>query len=160
MTSIGKLALALVVAGGLAAPAFAASDNSAANGGADQDMTGGPSKMHNGANDNTADQAANPGSGNADTSDQAAMPGMHMAQRLRNDLSKAGYTDITVSPSGFMVRGKDSQGNPVMMMISPDSVAAITEQNAASNATHTNQNATGATDDGNMQPAQPNETKP
>lgn len=77
-----------------------------------------------------------------------------MAQKLRSDLSKAGYTDITVAPSGFMARAKDSQGNPVMMMISPDSVTAITEENAASNANHNNRNNTGS------QPAQPNATKP
>jgi hypothetical protein len=51
-----------------------------------------------------------------------------------------------------MVRAKDAQGNPVMMVINPDSVTAITEEtqstNAASNADHgatTNNNSAGVT---------------
>ena len=167
MTGIGKWALALVLASGLATPAFAASDNSAANNGADQSVTGGPSKMHNGANTDTAGQAADTTGQGADASSmtQAANPGsMQMAQKLRDDLSKAGYTDVTVAPTGFMVRAKDSQGNPVMMMISPDSVTAITQQiqgtNAASNASHNNQNNTGANNGGGTDADQSNTTKP
>ena len=60
---------------------------------------------------------------------------MHIAQKMRTDLGKAGFTDIHIMPSSFLVRAKDSSGNPVMMVINPDSVTEITEQNA-SNATH------------------------
>ena len=49
-------------------------------------------------------------------------------KRLRDDLSKAGFTDITIMPSSFLVRAKDSQGNPVMMVINPDSITEVTEQ--------------------------------
>ena len=45
---------------------------------------------------------------------------------VRNDLEKAGYTDIQVMPSSFLVRAKDKQGRPVMMLINPDSVTEIT----------------------------------
>ena len=38
----------------------------------------------------------------------------------RNDLTKAGFSDITIMPSSFLVRAKDSDGNPVMMVINPD----------------------------------------
>jgi hypothetical protein len=31
-------------------------------------------------------------------------------------------------PSSFLVRAKDSQGNPVMMVINPDSLTEVTEQ--------------------------------
>jgi hypothetical protein len=55
-------------------------------------------------------------------------------------------------PSSFMVRAKDAQGNPVMMVINPDSVTAITEEtqstSAASNADHgatINNNSAGVT---------------
>lgn len=54
----------------------------------------------------------------------------HISQRLRNDLSKAGFTDIKIMPSSFIVRAKDSQGNPVMMVINPDSMTEVTEQGA------------------------------
>ena len=68
---------------------------------------------------------------------------MQVGQKLRSDLSKAGYTDISVAPSSFVVHAKDSGGNPVMMVISPDSVTAITEENGASNSA-SSANRTGA----------------
>ena len=65
---------------------------------------------------------------------------MHIAQKLRADLDKAGYTDIIIRPSSFFVQAKNSEGNPVTMMISPDSVTALTEatqrSESASNSQH------------------------
>jgi hypothetical protein len=55
----------------------------------------------------------------------------HLAQKLRDDLTKAGFTDITIMPSSFLVRAKDSQGNPVMMVINPDSLTEVTEHHEA-----------------------------
>jgi hypothetical protein len=52
----------------------------------------------------------------------------HLSQKLRDDLTKAGFTDITIMPSSFVVRAKDSQGKPVMMVINPDSLTKVTEQ--------------------------------
>ena len=75
---------------------------------------------------------------------------MHIAQKLRTDLNKAGYTDITIRPSSFFVQAKNSEGNPVTMMISPDSVTALTEASQrsefASNSPHSGSgNSTGVT---------------
>ena len=56
--------------------------------------------------------------------------GHMISQRLRDDLSKAGFSDIKIMPSSFLVRAKDSQGNPVMMVINPDSMTEVTEQQA------------------------------
>ncbi|MDT7951386.1 MAG: hypothetical protein RQ966_07770 [Acetobacteraceae bacterium] len=44
---------------------------------------------------------------------------------MRNDLEKAGFTDVHVMPSSFLVRAKDKQGRPIMMVINPDSVTEI-----------------------------------
>ena len=52
----------------------------------------------------------------------------HMSQKLHDDLTKAGFTDITIMPSSLLVRAKDSQGNSVMMVINPDSLTEVTEQ--------------------------------
>jgi hypothetical protein len=52
----------------------------------------------------------------------------HLSQKLHDDLAKAGFTDITIMPSSFVVRAKDSQGKPVMMVINPDSLTKVTEQ--------------------------------
>jgi hypothetical protein len=55
----------------------------------------------------------------------------HISQRLHDDLTKAGFTDITIMPSSFLVRAKDSQGNSVMMVIDPDSFSEVTEHSGA-----------------------------
>jgi len=70
------------------------------------------------------------GSANPPTAQNAA-PGSQtperLSQKLHDDLTKAGFTDIRIMPSSFLVRAKDSQGNPVMMVINPDSLAEVTE---------------------------------
>ena len=110
MNALYKLGSALVLAGALATPSFAAS-------------AGAP------AGTNAAGSNANP--------TMSAAPngaGMHIAQKMKDDLGKAGFTDIRIMPSSFLVRAKDSSGNPVMMVINPDSVTEITEQNLGTNA--------------------------
>ena len=47
--------------------------------------------------------------------------------QLQKTLQDAGLTDIQIVPHSFLVRAKDRDGNPVMMMINPDSIMAVTE---------------------------------
>lgn len=49
-----------------------------------------------------------------------------MQTNVKSDLEKAGFTDVKVMPSSFLVRAKDKQGRTVMMVINPDSVTEIT----------------------------------
>lgn len=77
------------------------------------------------------DATGTPAAGSS--SNQVQRPaGMHQAnhaaieQHIRADLTKAGFTDIHVMPESFLVRAKNSQGMPVMMVINPDSVTAVT----------------------------------
>ena len=82
--------------------------------------------QHGQMNTNADLAAANSGSmqkGQTNANANSAMTGgsnMHVAQKLRSDLGKAGYTNITIMPSSFIVRAKNSEGSPVMMVISPD----------------------------------------
>jgi hypothetical protein len=46
--------------------------------------------------------------------------------QVKNNLAQAGYSDIRVMPESFMVRAKDKDGNPVMMIINPDSFTTLT----------------------------------
>ncbi len=64
------------------------------------------------------------GSGNDQSSGQN---GSALRQKITQDLSQAGFSDVHVMPESFLVRAKDKAGNPVMMVINPDSVTAITE---------------------------------
>lgn len=152
MKTLAKFACAFVLAGGLASPAFAAQGDAAP-----APTTGATSAGDSGASP-TQGAASKPGAMGKNESGQTGMnteqgattgANMHMTQRLRADLGKAGFTDITVMPSSFLVRAKDSAGNPVMMLINPDSMTAITEEspgsNSASGANHmTNHMSSGA----------------
>src|SRR5271169_5177825 len=81
--------------------------------------------------------------------DQGGNPEMtSVRKQLIDDLTKAGFTDIHVMPESFLVRAKDSKGNPVMMVINPDSVTTVTEINAPKNASTAN-NAANANKSGN-----------
>lgn len=53
----------------------------------------------------------------------------NLRQQVRQNLAAAGFTDIKVMPESFLVRAKDRTGNPVMMIINPDSVTAVTALN-------------------------------
>ncbi len=68
----------------------------------------------------------------AGSSDQNSAPSAqiqpHLSQKLHDDLTKAGFTDITIMPASLLVRAKDSQGNSVMMLINSDSLTEVTEQ--------------------------------
>jgi hypothetical protein len=48
-------------------------------------------------------------------------------QELQDKLAKAGYTAVQVTPSSFFIQAKDKKGNPVAMVIGPDSFTEVTE---------------------------------
>ncbi len=50
-----------------------------------------------------------------------------LRQQLMNQLQKAGYTQVQVTPSSFYVQAKDKKGDPVAMVIGPDSFAEVTD---------------------------------
>jgi hypothetical protein len=60
--------------------------------------------------------------------------GPHMSQKLHDDLVKAGFTDISIMPQSLLVRAKDAQGNPVMMVINPDSLTEVTDKSEGAGA--------------------------
>jgi len=64
----------------------------------------------------------------ANKSSQANQKSPQMVrQQVQKNLQQAGFTDIQIMPSSFLVRAKDKDRNPVMMVINPDSVTAVTE---------------------------------
>lgn len=90
--------------------------------------------MHASASAQTrSEPPAPPGAAQAQAgqnSTQAQKPGQSsqtVREKLTKNLHDAGFTDIQVMPSSFLVRAHDRDGNPVMMVINPDSVTAVTE---------------------------------
>lgn len=75
----------------------------------------------------TQDSGAQQSTQQENTTGQATTP--MIAQKLRSSLSQAGFTDIHVMPQSFLVRAKDQDGNPVMMVINPNSLMAVTAAN-------------------------------
>jgi sporulation protein YlmC with PRC-barrel domain len=69
-----------------------------------------------------------------DTTNQANSS-QHMRTNLRSMLEKSGYKDIRVAPTSFVVHAKDSDGNPVVMTVSPDSFTEVTDINNGGAAT-------------------------
>jgi hypothetical protein len=59
-------------------------------------------------------------------SSQEGQSSPSMQAQVKSNLEQAGFTDIRIMPESFLVRAKDKDGNPVMMVINPDSVTAIT----------------------------------
>ena len=50
----------------------------------------------------------------------------NLQQKIRRDLGQAGFSDIHVVPRSFVVSARDRDGNPVEMMITPNSITAMT----------------------------------
>lgn len=51
----------------------------------------------------------------------------NLRQQLQAQLAKAGYTDVKIAPSSFFIRAKDKKGDPVAMVVGPDSFSEVTE---------------------------------
>ncbi len=47
--------------------------------------------------------------------------------QMRDSLQKAGFTNIRVAPSSFVVSATDKDGNPVVMSVTPDSFTEVSE---------------------------------
>ena len=47
--------------------------------------------------------------------------------KLKQDLQKAGFTDVQILQDSFVVQAKDKNGNPTIMSLSPSGVLAISE---------------------------------
>jgi hypothetical protein len=52
--------------------------------------------------------------------------GPMLRQKIRQDLAHAGFSDIHIMAQSFLVRAKDPGGDPVVMIINPNSVEAVT----------------------------------
>jgi sporulation protein YlmC with PRC-barrel domain len=83
--------------------------------------------------------ATQPNAAQNETSSSATAQPQHLRSNLRNALEKAGYKDIRVAPTSFMVHAIDTDGNPVVMAISPDSFTEVAD------VTNNNGNAPGTT---------------
>ena len=130
---VTRTVCALLLTTALAAPALAAPGDagSGPTTGATTTNDAGSGPTNGAASGARNAPGASPNGTNQEAANtQSPTGGMRVAQKVRDDLTRAGFTDIHVMPSSFLVRARDSSGNPVMMVINPDSIAAITDEPA------------------------------
>jgi hypothetical protein len=65
------------------------------------------------------------------------------AQKIRQDLTSAGFTDVKVVAESFVVQAKSKDGDPVLMTIGPHGMSVFEAMNSTS--TNSNANTTGST---------------
>jgi hypothetical protein len=58
-----------------------------------------------------------------------------LRQQMKADLEKAGFADVTLRPDSFLVQAKDKSGDPVAMMITPNSVTEVVDQGSTTSGT-------------------------
>ncbi|HEX5445897.1 MAG TPA: hypothetical protein VFW87_18865 [Pirellulales bacterium] len=71
-------------------------------------------------------QGTNQGSNLGMNMNEQDSQGRQLRQHIRQSLAEGGFTDVRIVPHSFVVHARDRDGNPVMMMITPSSVTALT----------------------------------
>jgi hypothetical protein len=113
---------AAVVAVGFALPAFAQGNNGKMN----QSYNPGFSQPQSQGNNGQNFQRQN-------------VTSAQLRQQIYQDLKQGGFTDIHIVPGSFVVHARDPNGNPVAMLITPNSMAAVTAVPQGRNGTHQGQ---------------------
>jgi hypothetical protein len=97
-----------------------------------QQPTPSPTSRNQPATAANPDQQQNPASReqgatvpNADQQHNDVPSTQFVEDALRTRLARAGFSDIEMMPTSFLVRAKDANGNPVMLVLSPDSVTEL-----------------------------------
>ena len=50
---------------------------------------------------------------------------IEMAQQIKSNLERAGFKNITLVPSSFIVRANDQNNSPVVMVVNPGLITAV-----------------------------------
>ena len=51
--------------------------------------------------------------------------------QVKSELEQAGYKDVRIIPLSYLVQATDKGGNPTMMVITPNSMTAVTDMGMA-----------------------------
>jgi hypothetical protein len=80
-----------------------------------------------------------------DTTPAPTTDGSGIRKQLAANLTKAGFTAVTIVPEAFLVQATNKSGDPVMMFISPDSMTVFTAQDSKGQDARTAASATPST---------------
>jgi hypothetical protein len=53
-------------------------------------------------------------------------------QQIKTDMQQSGFSDVKVMAESYLVRAKDKSGNPIIMIINPDSVSEVVTNRSVS----------------------------
>ena len=80
----------------------------------------------------------------------------NLRQQLQSQLSGAGYTDIKITPSSFFIQAKDKSGNPVSMVVGPDTFTEVTTLDSNTGRAASQSESGAKSQNGTMAPQSPN----
>jgi opacity protein-like surface antigen len=83
------------------------------------------SSSRSSANTSALNSATNANGANATSN--AQQTAQNLPQEIRAKLKDDGFTDVKVVPGSFIVSAKDKKGEPVTMVIGPDSMMMVTQ---------------------------------
>jgi hypothetical protein len=83
-------------------------------------------------NQTSTSQAAQQPSSNSGQNTSPGQQNLAAAQKIEQDLKKAGFTDIKVVAESFVVQAKSKDGNPVLMTIGPHGMSVFEAQTVGS----------------------------
>jgi hypothetical protein len=72
-------------------------------------------------------QSSTPAEHNSSSAQESGHNLTSVQQRLADQLKQDGFTDVRVVPDSFLVHAKNKHGDPVVMIVNPDSVFSVTE---------------------------------
>lgn len=78
------------------------------------------------------------------TQENAAGQNLAAAQKIKQDLQNAGFTDVKVVAESFVVQGKSKDGDPVLMTIGPHGMSVFEAMNANNSSNSTTGSANGS----------------
>jgi len=78
--------------------------------------------------------ATNPPSPNATKQETASQQSVLTIDKLKQDLQKAGFSEVKVLQDAFLIQAKTKDGNPILMTLGPNGMSAL-EMSVSSGAT-------------------------
>jgi hypothetical protein len=75
--------------------------------------------------------ATNPPSPNATKQQNAGQQSALTVDKLKQDLQKAGFSEVKVLQDAFLIQAKTKDGNPILMTIGPNGMSALKMSNSS-----------------------------
>ena len=78
-------------------------------------------------------QSTSPNQSGSPQADQSSSSNQHLvaARKIKDDLQKAGFTDVKVVAESFVVQAKSKDGDPVLMTIGPHGMSVFEAMNSS-----------------------------